>query len=806
MKTKRNNLNIICLLAVLFLSTTALAESFTVDELRYNKLSATTVEVVQPAEGKYSGDISIPKKVIYHGDAYQVTAIGDYAFQGASQVTSVTLPLTSIKSIGEYAFNDCTGLTEFTLPESITSIGKNAFYYCDKLQHLYVHSKNPASYNVGSNAFSNINRGGNVCTLHVPTGCTAAYAANASFSVFTKVEEFDPPVFYNLYVGGERVGADNASDILGNGAASYNAEKKTLTIKGDIDNDLGPCISNNIYGLTIEVAEPATLTSTGTALSLDANTTITGSSLLKVVSPDDYAAIFSNDADLTIVDAKLDVEGYIAESLGVGILTITNSSLTVKSEDGYSAILGWKDLVLNGCYIKSPVGGYFYEGYVAYDDDVMGDIASYVEISPGVVPTIYDLKVGGEKVTSDNASDILGDGAASYDAKKNTLTIKGVINNSNTSWAFIRNSIPGLTIEVAEPVTLTSTGTALSFNANTTITGSSLLKLISPKDDVAIFSNDADLTIVDAQLDVEGYIMENWEGGILTITNSSLTVKSEDGYSAILGWKDLVLNGCYIKSPVGSYFYEGYVVDDDNEYYNQAYYLEIVPIQVPNDLAFSEDKTTAMIGNPFTPPTLENPNKLPVTWKSSNEKVATVDQEGKVTLLTAGTTVITATFEGNIYFLAGSVSYELTVKEKIPHGLAFSKDEATARTGQTFTPPTLSNPNKLSVTWSSSDEKVAKINATTGEITLVTAGKTTITATFEGNEYYQAGSVSYVLTVFLTGDADGNGIINAADIVAIVNFMMGIPPVGFDEKSADINEDSEINIADIMVITKIIGL
>ena len=272
MMTNKNNLCIVCLLMLLCLSSTASAESFTVEGLRYNTLSATTVEVVKPESGKYSGEITIPNKVIHHGDAYQVTAIGDYAFQGASQVTSVTLPLTSIKSIGEYAFNDCTSLTEFTLPESITSIGKNAFYYCDKLKHLYVHSKDPASYNVGSNAFSNINRGGNVCTLHVPTGCTAAYAANAAFSVFTKVEEFEPPVFYDLYVGGERVGTDNASDILGDGAASYDAKKNTLTIKGDIDNDLGPCISNNISGLTVKVAAAATLTSTETSRSGDMRT------------------------------------------------------------------------------------------------------------------------------------------------------------------------------------------------------------------------------------------------------------------------------------------------------------------------------------------------------------------------------------------------------------------------------------------------------------------------------------------------------------------------------------------------------
>lgn len=60
--------------------------------------------------------------------------------------------------------------------------------------------------------------------------------------------------------------------------------------------------------------------------------------------------------------------------------------------------------------------------------------------------------------------------------------------------------------------------------------------------------------------------------------------------------------------------------------------------------------------------------------------------------------------------------------------------------------PTLTNDNNLDVTYSSSDKSVATIN-TAGEITLVAAGSTTITAAFAGNDEYEAGSVSYTLTV-----------------------------------------------------------
>lgn len=61
--------------------------------------------------------------------------------------------------------------------------------------------------------------------------------------------------------------------------------------------------------------------------------------------------------------------------------------------------------------------------------------------------------------------------------------------------------------------------------------------------------------------------------------------------------------------------------------------------------------------------------------------------------------------------------------------------------------PTLTNTYNLAVKYSSDNPDVAAIDATTGEITLVMAGKANITAEFEGNDEYEAAKVSYELTV-----------------------------------------------------------
>ena len=81
-------------------------------------------------------------------------------------------------------------------------------------------------------------------------------------------------------------------------------------------------------------------------------------------------------------------------------------------------------------------------------------------------------------------------------------------------------------------------------------------------------------------------------------------------------------------------------------------------------------------------------------------------------------------------------------------GDAVAAASATRKTGPDDMPAaSLYNPNSLSVTYSSTDDTVAEINSTSGEITLKTAGVTTIKATFAGNATYKATVVSYSLTV-----------------------------------------------------------
>ena len=552
------------------LSAYAKAEDFVIDGLYYSTLKENTVQVVKPTSGKYEGDITVPESVIYNDSKYKVTAIGNNAFQGAS-VTSVTLPLTTITSIGEYAFNDCQGLTEFTLPASITTIGRNAFFFCDKLKHLYVHSTKPSSYNPGTEAFNNINYKGNVCTLHVPTGYTAAYSADANFSKFTQVEEFDPPQIYGLWVSGRRVTSINAPDILGDGVASYDASTTTLTISGDItatgssNDDYG--IFSGIDNLTIQISAPSTITSDTDGMCLYGSptaATITGSSLLTITTKGNYS-IDTGSGHLIIKDAHLN----LANRLGGwhGTLTVQSSAIDISTTSTKGAIYDFSDVTLTDCYIDIPDQG-VYDTTDKRVEDKNGDVAKTVSIKPGPTPVYYDLYVAGKHVNSYNASDILGNGAVSYDASKNTLSISKSFSATGTG---LESDIDNLTVQVTAPATITAAGNGMNFTKNTTIAGSSLLTITSGAD-AAIFADGANLTVNAAHLSLSGLLKGS--SGTLSVQSSTIDVTTTSSSSAISGWDDMTLTDCYIKSP------EDCVYDTNDKEVEDEFGLEVKTLSI----------------------------------------------------------------------------------------------------------------------------------------------------------------------------------------------------------------------------------
>ena len=108
----------------------------------------------------------------------------------------------------------------------------------------------------------------------------------------------------------------------------------------------------------------------------------------------------------------------------------------------------------------------------------------------------------------------------------------------------------------------------------------------------------------------------------------------------------------------------------------------------------------------------------------------------------AGDATVTVTGSG-IYKNAATKTFTIG---KGTITLSYSATTAEGRIGETFTAPTLNNPSQVAVTYSSSNTEVATIG-TDGAVTLKGPGKTTITATFAGNDNYASATASYELTV-----------------------------------------------------------
>ena len=121
------------------------------------------------------------------------------------------------------------------------------------------------------------------------------------------------------------------------------------------------------------------------------------------------------------------------------------------------------------------------------------------------------------------------------------------------------------------------------------------------------------------------------------------------------------------------------------------------------------------------------PSDASVTWKSSNEKVATVDKDGVVTGVTKGTATITCeiTSGGKTQKLTAKVSIcKPAVKIEINNKVSELKYGTKVDLNRTLTPKTSNDVT----TWKSSDTKIATVDSN-GVVTALKDGTVTITAT-----------------------------------------------------------------------------
>ena len=189
-----------------------------------------------------------------------------------------------------------------------------------------------------------------------------------------------------------------------------------------------------------------------------------------------------------------------------------------------------------------------------------------------------------------------------------------------------------------------------------------------------------------------------------------------------------------------------------------------------------------------------------IRWTSSNQTAATVSQDGKVTPLSAGVTVVTAA--------AGDyrASCIVTVQPKRVRvtGIRFDEPTHTLMMGSTVTLQPIIAPDDATVknlTWVSSDEQTATVSRT-GIVTALSVGETTITATTVDGGY--SAEIKIIVTAAAQlGDVNGDGYIDAADALLCLRTSVGLITLTPEqEAAADVNHDGLIDAGDAILILR----
>lgn len=179
-----------------------------------------------------------------------------------------------------------------------------------------------------------------------------------------------------------------------------------------------------------------------------------------------------------------------------------------------------------------------------------------------------------------------------------------------------------------------------------------------------------------------------------------------------------------------------YYVSGDNNYNSKSGSTKVNINKKSGSISYLNKSITKTQGDQAFTNVLTKTGDGIINYSSSDNKVATIDKNGKVTILSSGNTVIKAiVIDGENYFYnIKEASYTLTVNKKIINipitSISLNKTSGTKYIGETENLVVSYNPSNTtdnkSITWTTSNKKVATIN--NGVVKAVGVGNAVITA------------------------------------------------------------------------------
>lgn len=391
-----------------------------------------------------------------------------------------------------------------------------------------------------------------------------------------------------------------------------------------------------------------------------------------------------------------------------------------------------------------------------------GVTATYTSSDESVVTVSTDgatltlIKAGKATITATSvANDTYKVGKATYEviatdsnapAEPVVYTFTGFNNSNNNKWtpAFPSDVSSNASTHTNGDLSITVKNTKLSSAAlllnknNGVIT---LSKLAGELKEVRIYSNTNASTNVVLKVTANGTeITEKAEDSSIQLTSNNTTTAH-----TIVATKK-------ITDPE-------ITIAVTNKYNAQISKIEVevipgasAPVQKDVNLSFEKEEYSVVLGEAFTAPTLQNlPEGVSVSYTSETPAVATVDNDGNVTILAAGTTKIIATSEETPAFKSGSASYTLNVTKKAPN-LTF--DEAVLTFDLADYPDGMAEGQFVNapegvteIIYVSNNEEGLDVDDDGSILFLYKVGEYTVTAMSEATDEYTEGEASYKVII-----------------------------------------------------------
>ena len=415
--------------------------------------------------------------------------------------------------------------------------------------------------------------------------------------------------------------------------------------------------------------------------------------------------------------------------------------------------------------------------------------------------TVHILKVGTTTITATaSATDDYAEGKAEYTLTVSKKTLTEADLEFTTGSTFTKTYDGGTTC-ITATVQIKSAAKVNQNDVLPTVTGTYAYNSKDVKDATkVIFTSERTENtnyILPANLTVEN--AASITKRVLTVGNVTTTPKKYDGYdNATLYVTGIALNGTvsgetltfYTTETGGDYGITGTKFDNANAGQNKQITGTVALLSSVTNYSFANGATTA----PFTATgtitpadggskgsvertqrfTDENPKTETIAWtqllpanqtwnynssfNTSTGTLARVDHRVDNATGTLYYTITGGSTGDQIEFVVTAkcnnyddFTYTVTVRlmARDPQTLVFEgvTDGKVAKTygDQPFTQTVTGAQTK--VTYTSNDENVAKVNAQTGEVTIVGAGDAVITATAAETDVYASASASYTLTV-----------------------------------------------------------